>query len=286
METQSTEIIVSICCITYNHEKYLAKAIEGFLMQKTNFQFEIIIGEDYSTDATRNIIENYRLKHPSIQVITSESNVGAMQNEVRVQQLAKGKYVAMCEGDDYWTDPYKLQKQVDFLEKNHQYIICSHYSKVVNGQDQLIYQDANLIPLEYTYEDILNGNKGETRTCSLMIRNTHAIKQLRYQEWYSRCNAGDRFVKLFATAVTGKKIYVLPEIMSCYRVHSGGVWSLLNPKVRKRKMRSDFNIIIKNFKHTSNQKRIILKIYFTRYFLDDVKMLKINNIADTLMSLR
>lgn len=117
--------LVSIVTITYNHEPYIRKCIEGVLMQQVNFPIEFIIAEDCSTDGTLAICKEYAEKHPDIiKIITSENNVGALQNEVRAINAAKGKYLAFCEGDDYWTDPLKLQKQVDFLEAHPDYSVC------------------------------------------------------------------------------------------------------------------------------------------------------------------
>lgn len=119
--------LVSIICITYNHEKLISQAIHGFLIQKTSFPFEIIIGEDHSTDGTFEIVENFVKKYPGIIILTtSDHNVGIIANERRTILRATGKYIAFCEGDDYWTDPLKLQKQIDFLEKNDDYSVCFH----------------------------------------------------------------------------------------------------------------------------------------------------------------
>lgn len=111
--------LVSARIITYNHEPYIARAIEGVLMQETDFPIELVIGEDCSTDRTRDIVFEYQKKYPEIiRVVTSEHNVGSYQNGLRTTNACRGKYIAYCEGDDYWTDPLKLQKQVDFLEAN------------------------------------------------------------------------------------------------------------------------------------------------------------------------
>ena len=124
------EPLVSICCITYNHEPFIANAIEGFLMQKTDYPYVIIIGEDCSTDKTRDIIERYADQNPElIKVITSDRNVGAVANECRVLTEAKGTYIAFCEGDDYWNYPGKLQRQADFLDTNPDYSVCFHRCK-------------------------------------------------------------------------------------------------------------------------------------------------------------
>lgn len=111
--------LVSVSMITYNHAPYIAKAIEGVLMQRTNFPIELVIGEDCSSDGTREIVLEYKKNHPDIiRVITSDKNVGAKKNGYRTKAACRGKYIAFCEGDDYWHHPEKLQKQVDYLE-NH-----------------------------------------------------------------------------------------------------------------------------------------------------------------------
>lgn len=128
---EGSKILVSIVCITYNHEPYLRQALEGFLMQETSFPVEIILAEDCSTDGTRTICEEYAAKYPDkIHYIWSETNVGAVENERRAIAAARGKYIALCEGDDYWTDPLKLQKQVGFMESYPEYSVTwTRYEK-------------------------------------------------------------------------------------------------------------------------------------------------------------
>ena len=109
--------LVSALMVTYNHELYIAQAIEGVLQQETDFPFELVIGEDCSTDGTRKIVFNYQKKHPDIiRVITSDKNVGGRKNFFRTVKACRGKYLAFCEGDDYWHHSQKLQKQVDYME--------------------------------------------------------------------------------------------------------------------------------------------------------------------------
>ena len=123
--------LLSIVTITYNHESFIAKTVEGVLMQQVNFPIEFIIAEDCSTDGTRAICERYAQQYPElIRLITSDSNVGAVENERRAMLAACGKYIAFCEGDDYWTDPLKLQKQVDFLEAHPEYSVTFHRYKI------------------------------------------------------------------------------------------------------------------------------------------------------------
>ncbi len=138
MANNKSNILVSIVCITYNHEPYLRQALEGFLIQETSFPVEIILAEDCSTDGTRAICEAYAAKYPDkIHYIWSETNVGAVENERRAIAAARGKFIALCEGDDYWTDPLKLQKQVDFMESHLEYSVTFHRYKIY-------YEDTNI----------------------------------------------------------------------------------------------------------------------------------------------
>lgn len=135
--------LVSICCITYNHESYLRQTLDGFLMQKTTFPVEIVLAEDCSTDGTRKICEEYAAKYPEkIHYIHRDHNVGYNENEYEAMCAAKGKYIAYCEGDDYWTDSLKLQKQVDFLESHTDYSVCWHRCKHRNKDMQKEWDDA------------------------------------------------------------------------------------------------------------------------------------------------
>lgn len=114
--------LLSVCLITYNHANYIRDAIEGVLMQKVKFPWELIIADDYSTDGTREIVQEYKKSHNDfIKIILQEKNVGGAQNWIDLITTPKSKYIAYFEGDDYWTDPYKLQKQVDYLENNPDY---------------------------------------------------------------------------------------------------------------------------------------------------------------------
>lgn len=133
--------LVSVRILTYNHEKYIAQCIEGIVSQKTNFPFEIIIGEDCSTDATRQICRNYKEKYPDIiNLIENERNLGVVANGERTIAAYRGKYIAWCDGDDYWIDDYKLQKQIDILERNPNIAVCFHPVKI-------IYEESNQKPI-------------------------------------------------------------------------------------------------------------------------------------------
>src|SRR5450759_654919 len=121
--------------VTYNHENYISKAIGSVLMQKTSFQFKLFIGEDCSTDKTANICLKYQVENPEIiEVIFQKQNIGATNNALKIFEKcfsSGAKYIAMLEGDDYWTDPNKLQTQVDFLEANPDFSLCFHSVKIL-----------------------------------------------------------------------------------------------------------------------------------------------------------
>ena len=133
-----TEVLVSVCVITYNHCDYIRQCFDGILMQQTNFPFEIIVNDDCSTDGTAEIIKEYELNHPTLFKVTYQKE-NQYSKGVRGMfpkfcfPRAKGKYIALCEGDDYWTDPLKLQKQVDFLESNLDYVLVCHQYRIMDG---------------------------------------------------------------------------------------------------------------------------------------------------------
>src|SRR6187402_2860382 len=121
--------LVSVCLITYNHKEYIVQAIESVLMQKTSFGWELIVADDYSTDGTRDILLEYQKQYPElITLILQEHNVGPAKNWMTLMEKPRTKYIAYFEGDDYWTDPLKLQKQVNVLEKNDELAIAAHGS--------------------------------------------------------------------------------------------------------------------------------------------------------------
>lgn len=266
------DIKLSICCLTYNHERYIAQAIEGFVMQKTNFPFEIIIGEDCSTDRTRLILEEYKSRYPDqIRLITSAANVGANINAVRVFKAAGAEYIAVCDGDDYWTDPLKLQKQIDFLEQNEDYVMCGHYSKRISENDEVHYMNFNPKPLSYSFDDVMSGDKTEISTLTIVFRNTKEIQEMFDAAWFVKCNAPDKFIKLYTTFVSGKRIYIMPETMSCYRQHAGSMWSSLKPRALKQKELTDLYMMINIFNYTWIQKVKLFLLYLKKYFLFELR---------------
>jgi glycosyltransferase involved in cell wall biosynthesis len=119
LRSYASPIKVSVAMITYNHERYIAKALDNVLSQSTNFDYEVIIGEDFSTDNTRSIIIDYQKRYPDkFQLLLNDKNIGMHKNTAQVLRACRGQYVALLEGDDYWTSTHKLQLQVDFLDRH------------------------------------------------------------------------------------------------------------------------------------------------------------------------
>jgi glycosyltransferase involved in cell wall biosynthesis len=177
--------LVSVHMITYNHEPYIAQAIKGVLQQKTDFQIELIIGEDRSTDRTREIVLEYQKRYPAIiRVITSEKNVGMHRNHRRVYAASRGKYIAYCEGDDYWHHPSKLQKQVDFLELNPDVgMIHSNGVKYITKKRKIFPYFSQLTLntiLKYDLTDNISKAMLESKyfviTCSVVARKNLIVK--------------------------------------------------------------------------------------------------------------
>ncbi|MEA3499583.1 MAG: glycosyltransferase [Candidatus Marinimicrobia bacterium] len=209
---------VSVSMITYNHEQYISKAIEGVLIQKTNFKFELVIGEDCSTDSTREIVFDYANKYSDIiKVIVSKENVGMQKNDLRTYKKCQGKYIAFCEGDDYWTDPHKLQKQVDFLESNSEYSMCSHEVKTIfeGGVEP---RDPFVKPLRSaSFEEIID--RGLFIPSLSMVFRRSAIPEL--PDWYLKLWEGHH--PLIYMATQSGKNYHFDDIMAVKRRNPGGI---------------------------------------------------------------
>ncbi|MDO5687277.1 MAG: glycosyltransferase [Neisseria sp.] len=206
--------MVSVDMITYNHEPYIAQAIEGVLMQKTNFKFELVIGEDCSTDRTREICIEYQKKYPEIiKLLLPEKNLGVVKNGDRTIKACTGKYIALCEGDDYWTDPLKLQKQVDFMEANNDYSMCFHNAYVINKRtnEKKLFNEKK-IKSTITPRDVIL-KPWFTPTASFLFRKEgYPLDAL-----WSDVN-GDMQL-LFINSTLGK-IHYMDEVMSVYNLFS------------------------------------------------------------------
>ncbi|MFZ1301784.1 MAG: glycosyltransferase [Candidatus Microsaccharimonas sp.] len=207
---------VSIVSISYNQEKFIKQALDSFLSQKTNFDIEIIIADDASTDGTREIIAEYAKKHGEIFVpVLRKKNIGIQNNIIDALSRARGDYIAICEGDDFWTDDLKLQKQVDFLEKNKDYAVCFHPVRV-------FFEDK-------THDDSIFPEKRENFSLTRLLKSnfiqTNSVMYRRQDDYRQLLNNTfpfDWYMHLFH-AQYGKVGYI-NEVMASYRRHNRGAW--------------------------------------------------------------
>lgn len=224
---------INVCMITYNHEKYISEAIEGVLMQKTTFPIQLVVGEDYSTDNTRAICEEYQKKYPNIIKLLpkQKNNLGMMPNFIRTLVACKSNYIALCEGDDYWTDPLKLQKQVDFLEANEEYALCAHRYNIFDCQTNETtpdYFEAFFTPevegLSFEAMDIFE--TWYTKTLTVVFRNIYDFEKLaaKYNHF--------RDVHLYYHILKKGKGYLFNFNGGVYNKHEGGVFSAAS-KIKK-----------------------------------------------------
>ncbi len=222
------ELTVSIVCITYNHENYIRDAIKSFLMQKTNFNFEIIIADDASLDNNQNIIKKYYDKHQNLIVpILRKKNIGMNNNYINAIKKCKGKYIAICEGDDFWTDPLKLEKQVLFMEELDDYSMCFTNSIIIddNGAIKKTSRVPDQFKKDITQIDILNGFVPPTNT--VLYRNKYFKKII---DDFPKITNGDYYVS--ALMANYGKIGYLDINTAAYRMHSSGTWSHLSDESR------------------------------------------------------
>ena len=215
---------VSVAMITYNHEEFIAKAIDSILMQRTNFDYEIVIGEDCSTDNTRNIIIDYNNKYPNkFRLFLNDKNLGGHRNFKQIFESCKGEYLALLEGDDYWTSPVKLQKQVDFLDNHPECAICFHNVTELYSID--CREPHEFLPKNqkefFSVEELFQGNFMPTP--SVMYRNG-LIKEI--PEWFSFLKFGDWALHILH-ALHGNIGYI-DEVMAVHLNHQGGIWTRLS----------------------------------------------------------
>ncbi len=228
------KVMVSVICDAYNHAQYIRSALDGFVMQKTDFPFEVIVHDDASTDGTADIIREYASKYPELikpilQPVNLHQLPGKPRRKTFEMEKAQGKYVALCEGDDYWTDPLKLQKQFDFMEANPDYTLCgcsTVWLNMVSGED---------MGRSKTDHDI-DVPLGEF-LCPTHYRPFPYVSFFcRREIWETLPNwgfpVGD--VPLTYYAAMQGKVRMLADVMCVYRFQANGSWTRKNNDPRKR----------------------------------------------------
>ena len=259
-------LVLSVCMITYNQEAFIAQAIEGILRQKCNFSFELVIGEDFSSDSTRTICEEYAKNNNIVKLLQSNENLGMMSNFSRTIDNCNGKYIAICEGDDYWTDPYKLQKQVDFLEANPDFGLVHTEFDTLYVNDNFIMTSTHKklgIPLSGScsleYWNAFGKSLATIKTLTVCIRKSYLTDYFEFankhiNDWM----VGD--FPLFFFISLKSKIGYISESTAVYRTVSSGSASSV-------KKNSEFFFRIK-------QSYVRLRYFFLENQIQDKKKYK------------
>lgn len=232
--------------MAYNHEKYVAQALDSVLSQKVDFKYQIVLGEDCSTDNTREIVINYAERYPKkFKLLLHKTNIGAVENQNLIFAKCTGKYIAMLECDDYWTDPYKLQKQVDFLNRN------SEVSATFHNVERLDYNTKKINFIEYykkniflTEDDVILAGGKITPTLSAVFRSKFLNSA---PKWLFNSPVGD--IPLVFYLMSQGKLYYFKDIMGVYRENLPGSWT-------------------KNTKNNNWKKNLTYKVKFTAFIQD------------------
>lgn len=213
------EIAVSVCMISFNHENYIRKALESVCSQKTTFRFEIIIGDDKSEDGTPQIIEEFVQNYPNlITAILRDKNLGCTLNSYDVKKKAKGKYIATLEGDDYWCDEYKLQKQFDFLEKNQEIYSVAHRNLIINKEGEIVGKSHENIKLNrlFSKKDAICYQAKLFHPSSVMYRNFYLDNPEEAEKLEKLKTIGGHSLLIYYLA-SKSDIYIFEEAMSAWR---------------------------------------------------------------------
>ena len=241
--------MVSICCITYNHEKYIKKTLDGFLNQETDFKFEILIHDDCSSDSTTKIIREYEKKYPDL-IFPIYQKENQYSKGIKITPSfqfprAKGKYIAMCEGDDYWKDKKKLQKQFNVMEKNENCSICTHIVQYIDEENKIIdivqpnnivlkkIPHSGVIPSIKIFQEILKETIIPFQTSSYFFRTKYVKEYLTdLYKIVPLTEVGD--VPLTWYMFYKGDCFFIKDSMSYYRYNCSGSWNARNKNVDKK----------------------------------------------------
>lgn len=219
------DIKVSVFCLAYNHEKYIRETLEGFVSQKTNFNFEVLVHDDASTDETTNIIREYEKKYPHIiKPIYQKENQYSKGGNLSYRYLyprAKGKYVALCEGDDYWTHSLKLQMQYDFLENHPEVSLISHRAKRITREGQILATKAkkDIFEKKLDMQTVVD-HLSEITTASMFYRKSHYTSRI---DFLKTIRGYDYVLKILL--LSDGYAYIFDKEMSVYRVNAENSWT-------------------------------------------------------------
>ena len=257
---------VSILCTSYNHEKYIADALNGFLMQETDFSYEIIVHDDASTDSTQSIIKKYCQDYPNrIVAILQNKNQYSQGRKITKDFLlprARGKYIALCEGDDYWTDPHKLQIQYEYMERHPECMMCAHANRLITaeGLEKGVARYRNN-DADITISDCLSLASTPVQTATYFIRKS---LYLNLSEAYFLCPVGD--YSLCVEAAMIYPIHYVDKTMSAYRV--------LTPESWTYRMRNSLQLRVQLYQKYTRYYKALLRVIPEQEQLIKQKLLK------------
>ena len=260
---------VSVCIITYNHEKFIEKTLSSIVMQKTDFPFEIIISNDCSTDTTDEIIKNF-INSTSFKEITYYNhgkNIGANTNFIFVQKKALGKYIAFCEGDDYWVDELKLQKQFDLLEEGKDISLCFTSRIIVDQLGEILSE--NQVP-----EKFWNSNEialGMIPPLQSVFSRNFALEFEDFMKSHPYSYGSDKIYGYFL-ALKGK-IKSISDFTAAYRIHNGGIWSKYNEDEKYKLHINQSLLFFKIISENSFEEKKLTNEFFTKVILNDLFIL-------------
>lgn len=215
---------ITIAVLTYNHGKYLKQSLDSILNQEIDVNYNIVVADDFSTDGTRQILLEYQQQYPKLfKLIFQNSNSGVYRNGFDLFSNTDGKYVAILEGDDFWTSKYKLRNQLNFMRSNQELVACFHNVDIVDEHAKFIkrvYSDNRSLEIELS--DLIKGDY--MKTCSLFYRN---FSEMAFEITNAGIDLQDTSIGLWLLS-KGKSAGYINESMAAYRLHSSGVWSTLN----------------------------------------------------------
>ncbi|MFA0254817.1 glycosyltransferase [Vibrio breoganii] len=260
------KVYISCVCITFNQELYVRDAIDGFLAQVTEYKFEIVIHDDLSTDKTRAILKEYKSRYPSIiNLVLQKQNQYSLGKKIIpiAANYAEGDYIALCEGDDFWVDKYKLQRQVKVL-LNDKY--AGSFSSALTDENRKVgYQNSKDVDIQYN--TLLKYSGDIIPTASLMF-NKKVMSTL--PPFFDELPIGDYYLQLLIASAG--EIYYHKDVFSFYRVHSSGSWSLKNSTRTEE-------VIIKDYHRYYNSSELFFS-FIGQSSLKAIKLLKLNTAVE------
>lgn len=280
--------LVSVWMVTYNHEAYIEQAIESVMMQTTNFDFHLYIGEDCSTDNTGEICERLKTKYPKqITLVRNKKNLGANNNALNIYNLcfnSDAKYVAMLEGDDYWTDPLKLQKQVDFLESNTDFNICwAKYKISIDSKLKNPEWEIQLLQKSTKFYEV-NYNNFATPYCTYTL--TTVFRKKIFDNINIRKFKYFKDNTLFCLCLRNSKGAVLNFYSSIYRIQNEGIYSTASDFNKAKSNYLNFDEILRLIPESRTTNVYLKRKIWKRMFLGEINKLPISKVKKRMINLK